>query len=101
MTRVFGFVLCYAVACSASTAEDINELRKLFEYDSKAPLKAEEKLLYERDGAKVLDLTYSDRKGGKVTALLVTPTIAGPHAGLVFGHWGQGNKSEFLAEAKI
>lgn len=57
---------------------------------------------YERDGAKVFDLTYAGRNRTKVTAYLVTPaTGKGPHAGLVFGHWGPGNRTEFLAEAKL
>ena len=57
--------------------------------------------LYERDGAKVYDVTYTSPKGGRVTAYLVVPAVKGPHAGLVFGHWGPGDRTEFLPEAKL
>jgi dienelactone hydrolase len=85
----------------AARADSIDELRKMYDYDAKAALNAKEKLLYERDGAKVYDLTFASLKGGRVTAYLVVPTAKGPHAGLVFGHWGPGNRTEFLAEAKL
>ncbi len=73
----------------------------LFDYDAKAPLDVQEQLLYERDGVKVLDITYASPKGGRVTAYLITPAQAGPHAGIAFGHWGHGNRTEFLPEAEI
>jgi hypothetical protein len=37
-------------------------------------------------------------KGGRVPAYLLVAPGAGRHAGLLFMHWGQGNRSEFLAE---
>jgi dienelactone hydrolase len=102
MARALGLLLALAAAPPAVARDGIGDLKKQFEYDAKAPLAAEEKLLYERDGAKVFDLTYAGRNGSKVTAYLVTPaTGKGPHAGLVFGHWGPGNRTEFLAEAKL
>ncbi len=73
----------------------------LFDYDSKAPLDIGEKLLYERDGVKVLDITYASPKIGRVTAYLVLPAAKGPHAAIVFGHWGYGNRTEFLPEAEL
>ena len=36
-----------------------------------------------------------------MTAYLVVPAVKGPHAGLVFGHWGPGDRTEFLPEAKL
>ena len=47
------------------------------------------------------DLTYASPKGGRVTAYLVAPAGKGPFAGLVFGHWGPGNRTEFLPEATL
>jgi dienelactone hydrolase len=98
MIRAIGFALALAAPAAAA---DIADLRKMYDYDPKAPLEVEEKPLYERDGVKVLDLTYASPKGGKVTAYLVVPTAKGPHAGLVFGHWGPGNRTEFLPEATL
>ena len=82
-------------------ADDFATLKRQFDYATKAPLDAQEKLLYEREGVKVYDLTYASPKGGRVTAYLVVPAAKGPHAGLVFGHWGQGNRTEFLPEATL
>jgi dienelactone hydrolase len=36
-----------------------------------------------------------------VTAYLVAPASQGPHAGIVFGHCGPGNRTEFLPEATL
>ena len=36
-----------------------------------------------------------------MTAYLVVPADTGPFAGLVFGHWGLGNRTEFLPEAML
>jgi dienelactone hydrolase len=73
----------------------------MYDYDSKQPLDIQEKLLYQRDQVKVYDLTYASPKGGRVTAYLTMPEGKGPFAGLVFGHWGPGNRTEFLPEATI
>lgn len=98
MFRTLGLILALAAPAAAA---DIDDLRKMYEYDPKAALEPEEKLLYERDGVKVFDLTYASPKGGRVTAYLVVPTAKGPHAGLMFGHWGPGNRTEFLPEATL
>src|SRR5207302_155389 len=71
------------------------------DYDSKQPLDVQQVLLHERDGVKVFDLTYASPKGGRVTAYLVVPTDQKPHAGVVFGHWGPGTRTEFLPEATL
>jgi len=76
-------------------------LAKQFEYDAKAPLDVQMKPQYERDGVKAFDASYVSPKGGRVTAYVVRPTAPGPHAGIVFGHWGPGNRTEFLPEATI
>lgn len=98
---VFAIVIPFALLSARASADEIDDLRRQFDYDAKAPLNSEEKLLYERDGVKVVDLTYDSVKGGRVTGYVVSPTGKGPHAGLVFGHWGAGNRTEFLAEASL
>src|SRR4029077_12505195 len=84
-----------------AAGDDFPSLKRQFDYDATAPLDVQEALLFERDHARVYDVTYASPKGGRVTAYLVTPLRAGPHVGLVFGHWGPGNRTEFLPEAKL
>jgi dienelactone hydrolase len=89
--------------CGISAGKDLDfkELARQFDYDAKQPLDTKEKLLYERDGVKVYDLSYANPQGGRVTAYLVAPAGKGKYAGLVFGHWGPGNRTEFLPEATL
>jgi len=77
----------------------IDVARRLLEYDQKLPLDIKEESSFERPGARVHEMTFASPKGGRVTASLVVPTQEGPHAGIVFGHWGNGNRTEFLPEA--
>jgi dienelactone hydrolase len=74
-------------------------LKRQFDYDASQPLDIQQSLSYERDGVKVYELSYSSPKGGRVTAYLVAPTTEGRHAGILFGHWGAGDKTEFLPDA--
>jgi dienelactone hydrolase len=97
--RALGLALALAVTARAS--DGIDDLRRMYAYDANAPLDAKETLLYERDGVKVYDLSYASPKGGRVTAYRVAPVGAGRHAGVAFGHWGPGNRTEFLPEATL
>src|SRR5207302_6348691 len=96
-------VLAWLAVAQASgdSTYGFDSLKQLFEYDSRQSLDIQEKLLHERDRVKVYDLTYASPKGGRVTAYLVVPDGKGPFAGIVFGHWGPGNRTEFLAEATL
>ena len=71
-----------------------------FAYDPQAPLALE--VLAERvqDGAIIRDITYASPRGGKVPAYLILPSQP-PQAGLIFGHWGEGNRTEFVDEALV
>lgn len=72
-----------------------------FLYDQKASL--ELTVLSERtqDGTTIQDMTYASPRGGKVPAYLIFPSQQAPRAGLIFGHWGEGNREEFVGEAVI
>lgn len=72
---------------------------RIFDYDAKAPLDVKEKSVEEVEGVQVHDLTYASPKGGEVPAFLVTPRGKGPFAAILFLHWGQGDRTEFLSEA--
>jgi hypothetical protein len=73
----------------------------IFEYDHQAPLALT--VLSERvqEDATVQDVTYASPHGGKVSGYLIFPSERAPQAGLIFGHWGEGNREEFVQEAAI
>src|SRR5918911_804526 len=103
MSRFFLCLLLIALCggVAAAQVKPFPELARNFDYDNKAPLDVKEIGVDDRDGVKLYDLTYASPKGGRVTAYLVVPAGKGPFAGLVFGHWGPGNRTEFLPEATL
>jgi len=72
-----------------------------FEYDRDAPL--ELAVLSERaqDGITIQDIRYASPRGGSVPAYLVFSSVQAPQAGLIFGHWGEGDRREFVDEAVL
>jgi dienelactone hydrolase len=82
-------------------APDFHSLIHLFDYDSKPPFDIHDKIIEEFDGGALHDITYASPKGGPVGAYLVVPKGKGPFAAVVFGHWGNGTRSEFIPEAKL
>jgi dienelactone hydrolase len=48
---------------------------------------------------RILEVWYDSPRGGRVDGYLVVPGGRGPFAGILFGHWGPGNRSEFIPEA--
>ncbi len=73
----------------------------LFAYDRQAPLNLSLLAEREQDDALVQDIIYASPHGGSVPAYLVLPREKSPQAGLVFGHWGEGNREEFVPEAAV
>lgn len=88
-------------AASQSLQPTLQERLHWFEYDAKAPLDLHEKEVTRQAGASVHDISYASPRGGRATGYLVVPEGKGPFAGIVFMHWGQGDRSEFLAEALL
>jgi len=71
-----------------------------FEYDARAPLDVREVRRDDGPRATLVDLTYASPRGGRVPAYVVVPRGgAAPFAAVVFVHWGEGGRSEFLADA--
>lgn len=103
MKKVFWILLLVAALCEAVFAQNrsIDELRRMFDYDQKAPLDIREAGVINRDGIRIYDINYASPKSGRVTAYLVVPTERGRLAGVVFGHWGYGTRTEFLPEAML
>src|SRR5258706_15138148 len=99
--RILWLLLLVAAACAAALAQNqsINELRRLFEYDQNAPLDVKELSVINRKGVQIHDITYASPKSGRVTAYLIVPAGRGRFAGVVFGHWAYGTRTEFLPEA--
>lgn len=85
---------------------------EFFEYDSTPTVDTEiltTEVLSE-SGVCIQDITFASPVDGRVTAFLIQPPedperseVSGtpPHAGIVFLHWGMGNRTEFIHEASI
>src|SRR6059058_4477494 len=72
----------------ATATSDYQTTFHLFDYDAKAPLDIHDKIIEEFDGGSLHDMTYVSPKGGPVAAVL-------------FGHWGNGTRTEFIPEANL
>ncbi|MFN0179251.1 MAG: alpha/beta hydrolase family protein [Gemmatimonadales bacterium] len=79
----------------------IHEWSALIEYDRASPFEVRDSLIGAEDAVEIRGLSYRSPRGGRVTAMLVRPSTPGRHPALLFGHWGSGNRTEFLAEAKL
>lgn len=103
MKRVFWLLFLVAVSYEAVFAQNqsINELRRTFDYDQNAPLDVREVSVINRNGVRIHDITYDSPKSGRTTAYLVVPAERRRFAGVVFGHWGYGTRTEFLPEALL
>jgi dienelactone hydrolase len=94
MTRVFAAFLAAAGALLAQTPKlpDIA-------YDPQLPLALEQSPVKDFGYARLLDISYASPRGGRVTAYAVIPSSAAHPAGIVWQHWGQGDRSSMLPEA--
>lgn len=72
-----------------------------FAYDQQAPLTLEVLAEHTQNGALIRNITYASPRGGKVPAYLILPLQEQPQAGLIFGHWGEGDRTEFVDEAIV
>jgi beta-lactamase class A len=91
----------YAAQNTAKATPDYQTALHLFDYDAKTPLDIHDKIVEEFDGGTLHDITYTSPKGGPVAAYLVVPKGKGPFAAILFGHWGNGTRAEFIPEAKL
>ena len=109
-------VACVALllACPALAQENYSQLLHHWDYDKNAPLNIKQAGVQERDGVKIVDISFvspvGDRgaavgpNGGVVTAYLVVPAGTGPFPAVTYGHWcmpgsEKKNRGEFLDEA--
>jgi len=75
--------------------------RSVFEYDQHVPVALTVLSECSRDGAMIQDVSYASPLGGLVSAYLIGSSVSQPRAGLIFGHWGEGDREEFVDEAAI
>lgn len=101
MRKMLFTLASWMVGCQLVLAQQnhLDTVRPLLAYDQKAPLDIKETSVVDRNGVKVHDINFASPKGGRITAYLIVPSSKGPHAGIVYGHWGNGNRTEFLSEA--
>lgn len=85
----------------AKAASDYETASHLFDYDAKTPLDIHDKTIEEFDEGSIHDITYTSPKGGPVAAYLVVPKGKGPFPAILFSHWGNGTRAEFIPEAKL
>lgn len=71
----------------------------MLNYDPSVPLDCEVLSEQQQRNSTLQDITYTSPKGGKVPAYLIIPQGTGPFAGVIFVHWGEGNRDEFIDEA--
>jgi dienelactone hydrolase len=95
------FLMNMMTAGVAAPAErDISELAGLFAYDSLQPLDIHDKVVKKFRCGLIHDITYLSPAGGLVSAYQIVPRSKGPFAAVIFGHWGNGTRGEFIPEAK-
>ena len=68
-------------------------------YDPQEPLALQQSLVKDFSFARLLDVSYASPRGGRVTAYAVIPSAVAHPAGIVWQHWGQGDRSSMLPEA--
>lgn len=96
----FGIVCATAFGAEAK----FDALVHQFDYDRDAPLDIREEKKEQREGVRIIELSYDSPRGGRVPATLVLPSGKGPFVGILFGHWMMPrsefrNRKEFLEEA--
>jgi len=89
--------LALTVTVAAQSAPGLDP-HAVFSYDAKKPLNFKTEKSEEVGSIRVIEISYDSPKIGRVPGFLVVPPGKGPFAGIVYMHWGQGNKSEWLAE---
>jgi cephalosporin-C deacetylase-like acetyl esterase len=93
------FPFLFTVTSAAPAERTPSNLVHLFDYDSHQPLDIHDKSVKDFNCGVIHDITYVSPSGGLVSAYLIVPKGNGPFAAIVFGHWGNGTRGEFIPEA--
>jgi hypothetical protein len=101
--RVVGLLFSAVLAIGAPVAGQTPataDVMKGFAYDPPKPLNLTiDNSETPATGVTAFELSYDSPKGGHVPGYLVVPSAKGPFPAIIYVHWGQGNKGEFLSEA--
>ena len=98
-SRIFSSVLAICASTAAQTPPAADG-SKVFAYDATKPLNLTiGQSEAPAPGVTVFEISYNSPKGGRVPGYLVVPSGKGLFAAIVYMHWGQGNRGEFLSEA--
>jgi dienelactone hydrolase len=76
-----------------------DQLRRLYDYDPKAPLDIRETTVQQQQGVQIHEITYVSPMGGRVPASVLVPPGKGPFAGIIFMHGGVSNRGSVLKQA--
>lgn len=90
-----------AASVPITYGQDRSTPAQLLEYDAKQSLDIQTVATYDRPACTITDLSYASPRGGRVGAYLVVPKAPGTFAAILFGHWGNGTRAEFLPEAEL
>lgn len=103
LSSLFTLVLVAALAPAQTGSKPATDLQAahLFDYDAKQPLDIHDRIIEEFNGGTLHDITYTSPRGGPVGAYLIVPKGKGPFAAVLFVHWGNGTRAEFIPEAKV
>ena len=94
-------ILCALMLSLPAYAQLPPQADTLFRYERAAPLDIKDSIIDSNSTLVVHDISYASPRGGRVTAYLVVPATRGRFPAILFGHWGLGNRTEFLPEAKL
>jgi hypothetical protein len=93
-------IMLFTVVLPAAAQMPAADASKIFAYDATKPLNLRiGKSETPEDGVTVSEISYDSPKVGRVPGYLVVPSGKEPFPAIVYMHWGQGNKGEFLSEA--
>lgn len=71
---------------------------RIFDYDSAAPLDAEDEIAEERNGVQVHDVSFADARGGRVSAYWLMPPGRDRFPAVLYVHPAPGDRSTFFDE---
>lgn len=97
-------VLCFVLVMQlvrSQSKPDFYGLVKLYQYDASLAMDLRDSLIEQSGSVTVSQISFASPVRGRVSAFLVKPSKNGKYPALIFGHWGPGNKTEFLPEAKL
>ena len=107
--RSISFLLCVFALSAGARAQTpaTPDASKIFAYDASKPLNLTlGKTETVAGGVTVSEISYDSPKGGRVPGYLVLPLTPPegviqnkPTCAVIYMHWGQGNRGEFLSEA--